>query len=86
MYRRALQPSHNARVRAFVKDLMAADEDEAELPARAARRPVVLMATAAPGKRSLTHTHNTHILSSPTLSFSFPCRACLSSELGLGKA
>jgi elongation factor Ts len=33
--------SHNARVAAFVKDLLAEDEDEAELPARAARRPVV---------------------------------------------
>jgi hypothetical protein len=37
-----VQGDHNARVAAFVKDLLAADEDEAELPARAARRPVVL--------------------------------------------
>lgn len=38
------QASREARVAAFVKDLLDADEDEAELPARAMRRPVVLAA------------------------------------------
>ena len=37
-----LYGDHKARVAAFVADLMDDDEDEAEIPMRAMRRPVVM--------------------------------------------
>jgi len=40
-FARNLSGDHKARVAAFVADLLADDEDEAEIPMRAMRRPVV---------------------------------------------
>ncbi len=63
---RAARKSHNERVKAFVQDILAADEDEAELPARAARRPVVLAAAVQSERAGL------FVLAAMTRSRSWP--------------